>query len=62
MSSMVSYGAKIIEKFFCHCGKETKPVKIIRTKGAGGIGGMCWQCEDGHIERDWSTRQRKAKS
>jgi len=58
----VFLGQKYIEKFFCHCGKECKSVKYIHSPQSNNkLAGMVWECGEGHIERKWHHKERKAK-
>jgi hypothetical protein len=59
--SGILMGQKFIEKFYCHCGKECKTVKIVKSQGSKGPAGMMWHCEDGHTERQWHHKEQKAK-
>ena len=49
------------EKFFCHCGKECRVVKVIKVKNSPGSGGLKWRCENGHINSNYTTKEIKEK-
>jgi len=53
---------KRIETFFCSCGKKCTPVLVAKNshaKKAGIPTGMMWQCEGGHRERTFASRETK---
>ena len=61
MSGMISIGGKFVEKFFCHCGKECRSVKIARSPGSKVAAGMHWICDDKHVERDCHHKDERGK-
>ena len=59
MSGPVHTGAKFIERFFCACGKEVKPVQMAKSKGTPS--GMFWRCDGGHMERVYASKKTVIK-
>ena len=52
-----NFSGKFIEKFYCECGKECKPIKMAKTS-ASATSGMVWVCQDGHVARKWFRKER----